>query len=52
MIALGQHAQFIAWAYLGVFLGLSALVAWTWLDARRTRRRLTELGDTRHDGKS
>ncbi|MCW5723096.1 MAG: heme exporter protein CcmD [Devosia sp.] len=52
MIELGQHAQFIIWAYVGVFAGLLALVSWTLLDARRTQRRLEALGDPRRDGKS
>jgi heme exporter protein CcmD len=50
MIELGQHAQFIVGAYVGVFGGLAALVAWILIDARRTKRRLEELGDTKRDG--
>lgn len=49
MIELGQHAQFIVWAYLGVGLGLIGLIALTLLDARRVARRLTELGDPRQE---
>jgi len=49
MIALGDHAEFIIAAYAGVFLGLGLLVGWTVLAARRTTRRLNELGDTRRD---
>lgn len=52
MIELGQHAQFIVWAYIGVFLGLFALLAWTLADARRTQQRLDALGDTRRKRES
>ncbi|CAN7481551.1 heme exporter protein CcmD [Devosia sp. LjRoot3] len=45
MIALGAHAEFIISAYAGVFIGLAALVGWTILAARQTKRRLEELGD-------
>ncbi|MBF0677881.1 MAG: heme exporter protein CcmD [Devosia sp.] len=47
---LGQHAQFIIGAYVGVFGGLAALVAWTLIDARRTKRRLEELGGSQRGG--
>ena len=47
MIALGQHAQFIIAAYLGVFLGLLALIGWVGYDSRRIKARLAALGDRR-----
>jgi len=47
MIDLGQHAQFIAAAYIGVFLGLAILIGWIAFDSRRVRARLSELGDKR-----
>lgn len=47
MIDLGEHAQFIAAAYIGVFLGMIALVGWVIVESRRTRKRLAELGDKR-----
>ncbi len=47
MIELGQHATFIAAAYIGVFLGLFALIFWTVFDSRRVSKRLGELGDKR-----
>jgi heme exporter protein CcmD len=47
MIDLGQHAQFIAAAYIGVFLVLFALIAWVAVASRRTKARLIELGDKR-----
>jgi hypothetical protein len=47
MIELGQHATFIAAAYIGVFAGAAALIAWTIIDSRRTNARLNELGDKR-----
>ncbi len=47
MIGLGQHAEFIIAAYAGVFLGLLALIAWVAVDSRRTKARLTALGDKR-----
>lgn len=50
MIELGQHAQFIVWSYVGVFACLFGLVAWTLIDARRTKQRLEELGDTNRTG--
>lgn len=43
MIELGPHAAFIVWAYVGVAIGVAALVAWTLLDARTTARRLDAL---------
>ena len=49
MIGLGEHAEFIISAYIGVFLGLGALIGWTVFSARATKRRLAELGDTRAD---
>ena len=36
MIDLGPHAVFIVSAYIGVTLAVSALIAWTLYDARRT----------------
>ena len=36
MIDRGPHAVFIIWAYVGVTLAVSALIAWTLYDARRT----------------
>jgi len=47
MIALGAHAEFIIAAYIGVFVGLAALIGWTVFATRQTKRRLEELGDTR-----
>ena len=47
MIDLGPHAVFIIWAYLGVFLAIIGLIAWTLLDARRTATKLAEL-EARH----
>jgi heme exporter protein CcmD len=47
MIALGAHAEFIIAAYAGVFFGVACLVGWTIYSARRTSKRLEELGDTR-----
>ena len=47
MIALGAHAEFIIAAYIGVFAGLAALIGWTVLAARQTKRRLEELGDSK-----
>jgi len=43
MIDLGQHAVFIIWAYIGVAIGIAALVAWTLLDARQVNRKLKAL---------
>jgi heme exporter protein CcmD len=47
MIELGQHAGFIAAAYIGVFLGIAGLVGWAIVDSNRISRRLDELGDKR-----
>lgn len=47
MIDLGQHAAFIAAAYIGVFAGIAGLIAWTIFDARRIAARLASLGDKR-----
>ena len=47
MIDLGQHAQFIAAAYAGVFAGLVILVGWVAWDSRRIKARLGALGDKR-----
>ncbi|SFV37549.1 heme exporter protein D [Devosia crocina] len=47
MIALGDHAEFILAAYAGVFVTLALVISWTVVAARRTTRRLEELGDTR-----
>ncbi|WP_084620520.1 heme exporter protein CcmD [Devosia chinhatensis] len=47
MIELGQHAGFIAAAYIGVFSGLLALIGWAIFDSRRVRQRLAALGDKR-----
>jgi|GEM_PF-703582 heme exporter protein CcmD len=46
MIALGEHAEFIIAAYVGVFGCTGCLVAWTVYAARRTSQRLRELGET------
>ena len=43
MIDLGPHTAFIVWAYLGVALGVAALIGWTLYDARNTARRLASL---------
>ncbi len=43
MIDLGPHAVFIVWAYIGVGLGVLALVGWTLWDARRTTHKLSML---------
>jgi heme exporter protein D len=48
MIALGAHAEFIITAYVGVFAGLAALIAWTLIDSRRTKARLDTLNDRQH----
>lgn len=47
MIDLGPHAVFIAWAYIGVALGVAALVAWTLVDASRTANKLAMLESRR-----
>ncbi|ODT79988.1 MAG: heme exporter protein CcmD [Pelagibacterium sp. SCN 64-44] len=47
MIELGQHAAFIAAAYIGVFAGLAALIGWTIVQSRRAAARLDALGDRR-----
>ncbi|HEY8576511.1 MAG TPA: heme exporter protein CcmD [Devosia sp.] len=43
MIDLGPHATYIVWAYIGVALGLLALIGWTLHDARVTARKLQAL---------
>ncbi len=43
MIDLGPHAVFIIWSYIGVGLGVAALIAMTLLDARQTQARLEAL---------
>ncbi len=43
MIDLGQHADFILFAYAGIFAGLGLLIAMTVISARRTARRLAQL---------
>jgi heme exporter protein CcmD len=43
MIALGPHAAYIVWAYLGVALAVAGLIGWTILDARRTAKTLAAL---------
>lgn len=47
MIDLGQHAEFIAAAYLGVSFGIALLMVWTLFASRKVSRRLAELGDKR-----
>ncbi len=47
MIELGQHATFIAAAYIGVFAGIAGLIVWTLFQSRRAIARLDELGDKR-----
>jgi heme exporter protein CcmD len=47
MIGMGEHTEFIIAAYLGVGLGLLALIGWTAIASRRTRARLKDLGDRR-----
>lgn len=51
MIELGAHAEFIVSAYIGVFLGIAALIGWTILASRQTQRRLRELGEVTQTGK-
>lgn len=43
MIDLGPHAVFIIWAYIGVVLGVFAVIAWTLFDARTTASQLAAL---------
>lgn len=43
MIDLGPHAVFIIWAYIGVIIGVAALIGWTLYDARRTAAELARL---------
>jgi len=45
MIGLGEHAEFIIAAYLGVFAGLALLIGWVGWAARHTGRRLRGLDD-------
>jgi heme exporter protein D len=52
MIALGAHAEFIIAAYVGVFLCIAGLTAWTVIAARQSKRRLEELGDSARPGRS
>lgn len=47
MIELGQHAEFIAGAWIGVAICLGALCVWAIIDRRRVNARLSELGDKR-----
>lgn len=47
MIELGQHAGFIAAAYIGVFSGVACLIGWAIFDNRRVSARLEQLGDKR-----
>ena len=47
MIELGQHASFIAAAYIGVFSGVASLICWTIFDSRRVSKKLEQLGDRR-----
>lgn len=47
MIELGQHAAFIAAAYIGVFSAIAGLILWTVIQSRRAVARLDELGDKR-----
>ena len=43
MTDLGPHAVFIVWSYLGVAIAVVGAIAWTLVDARRTRARLAAL---------
>ncbi|RUT30029.1 heme exporter protein CcmD [Arsenicitalea aurantiaca] len=43
MIELGQHAAFIVWAYLGVFIAMGTLIGLAILGDRRARGRLADL---------
>jgi heme exporter protein CcmD len=43
MIDLGPHAAFIVWAYMGVAIGVAALIGWTLYDARATAKKLAAL---------
>jgi len=43
MIELGQHAEFIIWAYVGVFAVTVALIAWVVAASRRTKAKLAAL---------
>lgn len=43
MIDLGPHAIFIAWAYIGVLLGIGGLIGWTLCDAHVTAKKLAVL---------
>jgi hypothetical protein len=47
MIELGEHAIFIAAAYIGVFGGAAAMIGWTVIQSRKVSARLAELGDKR-----
>ncbi len=47
MIELGQHAGFIAAAYIGVFSGVASLIFWAIFNSRRVSARLEQLGDKR-----
>jgi len=55
MIALGQHADFIIWAYAGVTLGTLALIGVVIVQARMVNARLKTLeaqGIRRRSGRS
>ena len=43
MPELGPHASFIIWAYLGVLVGVAALILTAGIEARRVRSRLKAL---------
>jgi heme exporter protein D len=43
MPELGPHASFIIWAYLGVLVGVAALILSAGIEARRVRSRLKAL---------
>lgn len=43
MLELGPHAAFIIWAYLGVLVGVLALIGYAVVDARGVRGRLKAL---------
>lgn len=52
MIGLGEHADFIIWAYVGVFAALALLTGWTAWAALATRKRLAALEANRPDRRS
>ncbi|HTJ57980.1 MAG TPA: heme exporter protein CcmD [Devosiaceae bacterium] len=43
MLDLGPHAIFIIWAYVGVIVGVVALIAYTVFDSRRVNAHLKAL---------